>query len=507
MRKVVSGYRLIFGYLGIFLIVVGIICLLPLFMLIGYPEEANHVWNFLIPGLSSIGAGIALMCLIIGRDKAQLGKHQDSVLLVMVWVSAILVCAVPFAMSKIQLGDGGMTFTEAVFESTSGYATVGLTRLTSELFNYKIYLFFRILLQFFGGVGLVLVVTSAISDRYGLKLYTAEGHNDKLMPNLAKSARLILGIYFLYIALGTVAYIIAGMDWFDALNHSVCAVATGGFSSRPGGLFEILATMPEANVIAIEVISCVLMVLGGTNFLIHLFLLTGKWKKIVRDCEIRLFFSLCLIFIPLYFICIWFSGLTTDPWLAFRYGTFTFFSNITTTGFSNLPSINVLTSSALFMIVMLNIVGAGIGSTAGGAKQYRFAVALKSFYWNCRDRLSNKQYIYPYYIWRFGERKEVSKTESIDAYGYIMVYCAVLLFGSLMVTLFGINEGVQFGDALFEFSNALSSTGLSNGVTAMSNPAMLWVFTAGMFAGRLEILAIYFAFFRIAKDIFRKETI
>ena len=88
-----------------------------------------------------------------------------------------------------------------------------------------------------------------------------------------------------------------------------------------------------------------------------------------------------------------------------------------------------------------------------------------------------------------------------------MVYCAVLLFGSLLVTLFGINEGVQFGDALFEFSNALSSTGLSNGVTAMSNPAMLWVFTAGMFAGRLEILAIYFAFFRIAKDIFRKETI
>lgn len=507
MKKLASGYRLIFGYLGIFLIVVGIICLVPLFMLIGFPEEASHAINFIIPGCSSLGVGIALMMLIVGRDKAQLGKHQDSVLLVLIWVSAILVCAVPFAMSKIQLGEQGMNITESVFESTSGFATVGLTRLPEAMFNYRIYLFFRILLQFFGGIGLVLVVTSAISDRYGLKLYTAEGHNDKLMPNLAKSARLILGIYLLYIFLGTIAFIIAGMDWFDALNHSVCAVSTGGFSSRYGGLTEIISGMPDGNAIAVEVITCTLMVLGGINFLLHLFFITGRWRKVVRDCEIRLFASLIIIFVPLFFLCVWMSGVTDNVGLAFRYGAFTFFSNITTTGFSNISNLNMLGQGVLFMVVILNIVGCGMGSTAGGIKQYRLAIACKAFYWNVRERLANKNYIFPYFIWRTGEKREVNKNDSIEAFGYIGLYIFVLFLGGFLVTIFGMQGGLDYGTALFEFSNALSGTGLTNGLTGYANSAILWVLIAGMFAGRLEIMAIHFAFMRGFRDLIKKETV
>ena len=504
MKKLATGYRLIFGYLGIFLIVVGIICLLPLVMLAANPSEVNHIINFAIPGGSSIVAGILLTLLIFKREKAQLGKHQDSVLLVLIWVFAILICSIPFAMSKIQLGENGMSVTEAIFESTSGFATVGLTRLSSALFDYYTYRFFRILLQFFGGIGLVLVVTSAISDRYGLKLYTAEGHNDKLMPNLVKSARLILGLYSLFIVLGVVAYIIAGVDWFDALNHSVCAVSTGGFSSKEGGFAEIIAGMPTSNAIAVETITCVLMVLGGINFLIHLFLITGRFRKFAKDCEIRLFASLIIIFVPLFFLCVWLSGLTSDALLAFRYGAFTFFSNITTTGFSNVSNLNILGGPVLFMVVILNIVGCGMGSTAGGVKQYRFAVTLKTFYWTCRDRLSDRRYIYPYYIWRTGVKKEVSKNEALECYGYLLLYCNVLFVGSLFVTIFGMNSGVDFGTALFEFSNALSGTGLTNGLTKIANPGILWVLILGMFAGRLEILAIHFAFVRMFRDIFKR---
>ena len=507
MRKVASGYRLIFGYLGVFMVVVGLICLIPLFILIGYPSEANFAMNFIIPGVSSIGIGVALMFLIIGREKEQLAKHQDSVLLVLIWVTAILICAVPFAMSKAQLGDAGMNITESIFESTSGYATVGLTRLPEGMFDYKIYLFFRILLQFFGGIGLVLVVTSAISDRYGLKLYTAEGHNDKLMPNLAKSARLILGIYALYIFLGTIAYIIAGMDWFDAINHSVCAVSTGGFSSRYGGFAEVISTLPDGRALAAEIITCTLMALGAINFLLHLFLITGKFRKVVKDCEIRLFASFVIIFIPLFFACVWLSGVTDNPAMALRYGAFTFFSNITTTGFSNISNLNLLGQGVLFMVVVLNIVGGGMGSTSGGIKQYRLAIACKSFYWNFRDRLGNKHYIYPYYIWRTGEKREVSRIESIDAFGYILLYIIVLFVGAFLVTILGVNSGVTYGEGLFEFSNALSGTGLTNGLTAVANRAQLWMLISGMFAGRLEIVAIHFAFYRMMRDLLRKETI
>ena len=288
MKKLASGYRLVFGYLGIFLVFISIITFLPLVMLIFYPNESSVWWQFVVPGGVSLIIGLLLYFLLIfKKDRARLGKHQDQLLLVNVWIVAILICAVPFVLS------GKMTFTESVFESASGFATVGLTRFT--MWDSHVFIFYRSLLLFFGGVGLVLIITSALSDRYGLRLYIAEGHNDKLMPNLTKSARLILGIYVLYIFLGTVAFIISGMSAFDAINHSIAAIATGGFSTTPGGLMATGGN-PTAN----QIICSVLMLLGGTNFLIHLFLITGKFKRVFKDLEIRFFGVLSAVMIPLF---------------------------------------------------------------------------------------------------------------------------------------------------------------------------------------------------------------
>lgn len=504
MKKAAGGYRLVFGYLGIFLILIGIICLLPLFTLFGSSSEEQFAQNFYIPGAASIVVGCLLYSLIVGREKQQLGKYQDSVLLVLIWLCAIFVCAVPFAMSSIQLGEDGMNFTEAVFESASGFGTIGLTRF--KMFDSHAYLLFRSLLLFFGGIGLILVVTSAISDRYGLKLYNAEGHNDKLLPNLASSARLILGIYILYIILGTIAYTIAGMPLFDSFNHSISAVATGGFSTKPGGLSEIMMGMATPNQLAIEIISCVLMLLGATNFLIHLSLITGKFKKIGKDCEFRLLVCLFLIFIPLFFVSSFINFDFQDPFNSLRYGTFTFISSITTTGFSNIPNVVALGEGVLFLIVIVNIIGGGMGSTAGGTKLFRIAVAFKSFYWSLRYRMSSKKYIYPYFIWRNGEKREVTPSDSIECFGYILLYVAVMFVGAFFIIIFGLKQGIDFDDAVFEFSNALSSTGLSNGLTAVANTGVLWTLIVGMIAGRLEILAIYFAGFRIVRDVLRKET-
>lgn len=516
MKKVASGYRLIFGYLGIFLVVVGTILILPLALLVvpSYRGDGIYWMNFLIPGLSSIVAGLALFFILIGgKEKAQLGKHQDSVLLILVWVSAIIISGIPFFLiGRIngQTPDPNlmMNFTESIFESTSGYATVGLTRLKEGLYDTHIFTFYRAVLQFFGGVGLVLVVTSAISDRYGLKLYVAEGHNDKLIPNLSKSARIILTIYVGYILLGTLALGIAGVDWFDALCHSISSVATGGFSSKYGGMLAL-----SGNMVAIEIITCILMFLGGTNFALHMLLLTGKFKKLGHDIEIRTFGIFFLILFPLFVLSFALSnnpltGANYTVGQSFRYGFFAFMTGMTTTGYSNLPAgIALAPFGIIFLIVCTNVIGAGIGSTAGGAKLYRVGVAAKSYYWTLRKRLSNKRYIYPNYIWRFGERREISKDESSEAFGYIILYIIVLFVGSFLVCLLSHGEH-DLSESLFEFSNALSSTGLSNGLTG-STPYLpvLWVLIAGMFAGRLEILAIYYAFFRVARDIFRKETV
>ncbi len=522
-----SGYKLILGYLGLFLFFVGIITLLPLLMLIFYPNEVDVLLSFLIPGLSSTIVGLILWQIFIARkDRAQLAKFQDSVLLVSLWILSILVGAVPFAIRGIMHdGVGNMNFANALFESTSGYTATGLTvfDFSPLLPGYHLFTMYRSLLLFCGGVGLVLIVTSAISDRYGLKLYTAEGHNDKLMPNLAKSARLILAIYFGYIVLGTLSYfLLGGMELFDAFNHAIAAVATGGFSTKEGGIPEIIEqggansmTGIAINSVAINITSVVLMILGATNFLIHLFLIKGKIHNIIRDCEVRFFLLCCVIFIPLFGLSIYFDNTTpTDLWPNLLDGTYLFVSTITTTGFMTVNQIQSFGQGVLLLSIMTMIVGGALGSTAGGVKQYRVYLAFKSFYWSIRDRMSPRWKVYPHTITHLGETREVKRAEIFEAHGYFLLYVVVMLAGGIIISIFTNGHGDFYAsDCIFEFASALSGTGLSVGITSYTelpavNVAIIrTVLALGMFAGRLEITCIYFAFYRGVRDFLRKETV
>ena len=503
MKKTAAGYRLIIGYLGLFIAFVGIATLLPIaFLAMPYfRSELSDWYCFAIPGGSALIVGLALFLTISRRSKAQLGKFQDSILLVLVWISAILISSVPFVIK-------GFPFVNAVFEMTSAYATVGLSIFKAADYELKIFVLYRSIICFLGGIGLVLVVTSAISDRYGLKLYIAEGHNDKLMPNLAKSARLMLSIYTGITALGVLLYYIAGMPVFDAVIHSISAVATGGFSSRPEGL---MAFAGYKNFGLIQLISVLLMILGAMNFLLHMFIITGKFKKVTRDCEVRLFGVLLLIFIPLFFLAAFAGSGWKDPVHALTTGSFTFISALTTTGFTNVSNVfgDVATitnigEGVIFLIVIVNIIGGGMGSTAGGVKQYRIAVISKSFYWVTNEKLASANMIYPHYVWRLGEQKEINQKDTAEAFGYMFIYIIVLFVGAFFISVF---DKYTFGASLFEFSNALSSTGMSNGICVNGNFATKWILILGMLAGRLEILGIYFAIYRITRDIFGKETI
>ena len=508
-RKTASGYRLIFGYLGLFIAFVGIALLLPLFGLLDplIRPEAGDWWCFVIPSAGAIiGGSFMFGLLIAGRTKAQLGKHQDAILLVLIWLCAIFISAVPFLLQK----DMGLSFTDALFETTSCYATVGLSIFKDFIYeSHRLFVIYRSVLCFLGGIGLVLIITSAISDRYGLKLYLAEGHNDKLMPNLARSARVILGLYSGFMLLGFILYIICGMTPYDAFVHSVSAFATAGFSSRPEG---IIAFATSKSYWAIQVVSIFLMLLGSLNFLLALFLITGKFKKVFKDCEVRFFGILCLVFIPLFFLTAVLarsaSGYTSSIGSTFVESSFTYLSAITTTGFSNVADLKTLGQGTLLLVTLMNIIGGGMGSTSGGVKQYRFVLAFKSFYWNTREAGASANKIYPHFIYRCGKEKEVHADEIANAFGFILLYVTILFVGGLLVSIFnGGGDGFSnFGDSLFEFGNALACTGLSIGVSMQSTVAAKWTLIAGMFAGRLEILAIYFAVFRVVRDVFRKET-
>lgn len=488
-KKSVSGYKLIMGYLGLFMMMIGLIILLPLLVLIFYPEEIANAKYFIAPGVGSIVIGYFVHYFILGKSQERLEKYQDALLILFIWIMAILISSIPFLLT------GNYNFTQSIFETTSGYSTTGLS-VVDVTTTPNIFLIYRSLLQFIGGVGLVLILTSAVSDRYGMRLYSAEGHNDKLLPNLARSARLILSIYIVYIIIGTILYKIFGMSVFDGLNHAIAAVSTGGFSTKANSI----AFFDSA---AIEIITIVLMLLGNTNFVVHLFLIKGKLKNALKHIELKFLLIIALIFIPIMVISVA-GSYQGDFWEAFRIGLFQFVSGITTTGFQSVDTLTILPNITIICVIILMIIGGGIGSTAGGIKQYRIVLALKNLYWNFRDRITHKNVIRSNYINKFGKVIEVTKQDAIDTNSHIMVYLITLVIGTLIFSAYG--HSLQ--DSLFEFSSALGTVGLSVGIISYNSPPlMLWTANVGMFMGRLEFYVVFVAIAKIFMDVSKRKVL
>lgn len=481
-KNAISGYPLVLNYLGAFSILIGLIILSPLTLTIFWSQERSDAHYFVIPALVAFFFGGLTLWVFKGKKKGHLAHNHDAVLVVGTWFLAILFSSFPFLLS------GQLTFTESVFEAASGYSTTGLTVVDVESMSH-IFLLFRSLMQLFGGVGLVLLITSFVSNQYGMRLYSAEGHGDKLVPNLLRSARTILSIYMLYIVLGVILYVIFDMPFFDAVNHSISAVATGGFSVKA-------ESIGYYDSIPIEIVTMILMVLGGTNFFVHLLIMKKKFKLVFRHVEIRFLGLLSLIFIPIFVISlIRFNQFSFGE--AFRVGTFHYLTTITTTGLQTVSSIHIFPTSLLFAMLILMMIGAGMGSTAGGMKLFRVALAFKSVYWNIRDALGHKKMIRPRFINRLGTNRAVTNEDINDNYTFLIVYLIILVIG---ITIFTFN-GYNFHDSIFEFTSTLGTIGLSSGIIG-SNPSnvILWTGVVGMLIARLESYVIIIALSKVLID-------
>mgnify|MGYP004622045901 FL=1 len=538
-RKFGAGYRLIFGYLSLFVSFAGLMLLLPLIMLIFYPEEYACYKSFLIPGAISIVVGLLLSFVLMkGEEKARLGKHQDSVLLCLIWILTVLLGSLPFYLSQFfypEIEVIKMSFSESVFESVSGFAAAGFTVFRNLLdaevayglntFSPHVYLFYRALTQFFGGIGLVLVVASAVSDRYGMKLFYAEGHNDRLLPNLAKTAKITFSIYCLIIALGTLGLWMSGMDAFEALCHSMTGMATGGFSTRSTGFyyFESSAYIGNGiftyNPIAAEIVTCIIMLLGATSFLLIYNLLRGKAKNFFKDCEIRfacfilIFFILSASIMCMYEFDYASSSISEpiDYLTSLRYSGFQIISCLTTTGFVNVPNIAYLGPGVIYLSILAMIIGGGVGSTAGAIKQYRVVIILKELKWSIKYKLTPRRQLYPHNVTRAGKTVEVTPEVFKDASLYASLYIVVLFVLSLALVFL---PNISITDSIYEVSSALSGTGNSildflaykANNTLYCYDILLWILSLAMLLGRLEIMPFYYFLVRTVKDIAHQET-
>ncbi len=321
-------------------------------------------------------SGLILVRVFKCDTNKKLSVGEDAVIVVVAWILATVFSAIPFMISQ------DLSFTQAYFEAVSGWTTTGLSVMDVESTPH-IFLIYRSIMQFFGGVGIVLVMLSALSSTFGMRLYNSEGHSDRILPNLIKSSRMILSIYLGYVIAGTILYVIAGMPIFDAINHSIAALSTGGFSTK-------LESIGFYNNVYIELITIILMILGTISFATHLLLVKRKFKEILKIGEIRFMFLILGITIPLItFVSL--KDLYGGLYKGARVALFEIVSALSTTGFSTVVY-NNWPSFAIFIMIILMIMGGGAGFTSGGIKLYRVYLMMKQLGWSIKLKISSRAF-------------------------------------------------------------------------------------------------------------------
>ena len=480
--KVLSSARSIAGYVGFNIFLVGMVILACLSTILFFPEESVNAKYFLIPGIPSVIIGLYLFLPILKKEKADLDKNHDYLIVALSWIIAIFICSIPYFLM------GEFSFTESFFESTSGLTTTGATVMNPDTLP-KIFLFYRSMTAYLGGVGMILIMTSLFATNFGMRLFTAEGHQNNLIPNVIKSARMIICIYTGYIIMGVIMYVIFGMSIFDAVNHSISAVANCGFSTHS-------ESIGFYNSVPIEIITMVLSILGGTNFLLNLIVIKGNFKAYFKHCETKTMLVLWIVFVPI-LSTILLGTICANVGTSFRFALFHIVAAMTTSGFQIVPTIAVWPVAALVILTLFMIIGFQSGSTAGGMKQYRVAIACKSIYYDVKARLKKKREIMPRKINIYGEEKELTDERAFEEHNFALLYLSLIFIGTLLYAM----EGHSLEFALFDFASMLGCAGLTTGVVgAGASDFANWVGICAMIIGRLDIYPLILAALVLGQD-------
>jgi trk system potassium uptake protein len=477
-----ARYQAVLAYTGLITLIASLVILSPLLLLPFYPQEAGHAWGFLLPGLALGVPSLWVWRALVPSQPISLTWQEGAVIVVLTWLLAILGGSLPFLLIC------GMGWTHALFESTSGWTTAGLSVLEVAGAS-PLVLFYRSAIQLAGGAGLAIIMLSALAGPVGPGLTVAEGRSEQLVPHVRRSAKLVLSLYGGYVAFGIVALRLAGMNGFDAVNHAFSALSTGGFSTRA----ESIAYW---NSPAVEAVVILLMLLGMLNFLTAYTLLQGKVRAVARNSEVRQ--MVLLILVGAVALLVGSSGeahATLGQRL--RSSLFGTVSALSTTGFATLDYVGGSGLSWLVLILLM-LMGGGTGSTAGGIKQYRIHVLVKGLVWEVRRRLLPSNAVNEPSLWKGDERVPITDRHLREVALFAVLYLAAFLAGSGFIAA----HGYPLDASLFEFASALSTVGISVGITTAGAPAgVLWAEMGGMILGRLEFFTPLVGLIRLGRDL------
>ncbi len=411
------------------------------------------------------------------KDRKSIGKREGYLIVALTWVVISIFGSLPFILS------GSIpNFTDAFFETISGFTTTGASILTDIESVPKNILYWRAMTHWIGGMGII-VLTVAILPFLGiggLQLMIAEMPGitpDKLHPRMTATAKRLWGIYVLF----TVAEIgllwLGEMDFFDSVCHSFATMATGGFSTKNDSVAGFSAYS--------QYIIIAFMFLAGTNFTLHYFFLHGKLKKVFSNEEFKLY-SWIVVMVTVFLTV----GLIvySNPGIeqAFRDTLFSVVSIITTTGFVT-ANYYAWPSYLWMLIFALMFIGGSAGSTGGGVKVIRHLLLVRNS-WQELKRSIHPQGIIPVKY----NGKSVSQQMIFNVMAFFLMYVLIFSGGTVMLSLLGVDFETSVGASIATLGNIGPGIGHVGPVDnyAFFDPAAKWVLSFLMLLGRLELFTI-----------------
>lgn len=376
-------------------------------------------------------------------------------------------------------------YANGFFESMSGFTTTGLTVINPEQLPLGL-LFFRSYSQWLGGAGIMILslVTLSGPGRNAFRLYASEFGEENLLGDAKATARLVVVVYGTITVAAYLVYLIAGLGAFKSLLIAFATVSTGGFSPFSGSITPVTGVFPRIAIMFF-------MILGATSFTSYYLLRRRRPGSFFTNFQLRMLIIIVVV-ASLIFIVTW----DAKPSM-FVAGVFHAVTSLTTTGFSTVDP-QSWPQTAIFVSILLMIIGGSSASTAGGVKLFRIAVLFRTAQWRVTKSLLPKESRIALKV----DGQAVSDDLMRGIYGMFAAYLVVLAISTFCFLLAG--YGVT--PSLFESVSATGTVGLSMGVTSphLALPLKL-VLIIDMWFGRLEILPVLVALNPLIWAFWRKS--
>ena len=476
------------------LAIIGLSMLLPMLVSFIYSEANLSAYLYSMAGCLSVSIPVWFFT----RRSRKLTIKDGFALVTFAWIVVAIAGSLPFYLT------GAIpNYTDAWFESMSGVTTTGATIIgnVNTLPNLengieslpKGILFWRSFLQWIGGMGII-VFTIAILPLLGVggvQLFKAEVPGpvaDKIKPRVKETAKILWMVYVGFTVLQMTLLRLAGMPIFDAICHAFTTMPTGGFSTQN-------ASIAAYNSPLIQYIIIFFMFVAGINFTLHFRAITGSFKSLFKDYELKVYIAIIIIATSLIFLSLSASNLdwSHDSFMASLFQSITI---ITSTGYAN-ADYEIWPYFCQLALFILMFFGAMGGSTSGGMKLTRIILLIK-YAGTETKRMLHSRAIIPL---RIGERS-ISDDIVRNTLGFFLIYLFIFVLTALVLTTFDLDLISAFGAAASAVGNvgpAFGEFGPTDNY-ALLNPIGKWMLSFCMLLGRLEIFTILVLFTRSFRE-------